>query len=167
MGITFKGNPIHLADGDIAVGAAAPEVEVVASNLSPLKIGGASGKTQVIVTLPSLDTGVCATETRKFNVEAASLPNVQVVVISMDLPFAAGRFCTTEGIANVATGSDFRSRSFAKKYGVLMTDGPLEGLLARAVFVIDKNGKLAYKEVVSEVTTEPNYEAAIKAAKSL
>lgn len=115
---------------------------------------------------PSLDTGVCATSVRKFNQLAANQPNTVVLAISKDLPFAQGRFCTTEGISNVIPLSDYRYTSdFAEKYGVLMTDGPLTGLLARSVVVVDPEGKVVYTELVPEITQEPDYEAALKAVK--
>jgi thiol peroxidase len=167
MSVTFKGNPINLADKELKVGEKAPEVEVVGANLSNIKIGGKSDKVQIIVAVPSLDTPVCASEARRFNVQAAKLPNTSIVVVSMDLPFAMGRFCTTEAIDNLKMGSDFKSKSFAKKYGVLMEDGVLAGLIARSIFIIDKNGVLAYKQIVSEVTSEPDYDNAIAAAQSL
>lgn len=165
MSITFKGSAVKLADKELIVGEGAPEVTLVGADLSSLKVGGASGKTQILVAVPSLDTPVCASEARRFNVEASKLENVSIVVVSMDLPFASGRFCTTEGVNNLNVASDFRSKEFSKKYGILMTDNVLEGLSARAIFVVDKNGKLVYKEVVSEVTDEPDYQAAIEAAK--
>ena len=122
------------------------------------------GKYLVLIIFPSMDTGVCATSVRKFNHLAANRPNVTVLAISKDLPFAQGRFCTTEGIANVVPLSAYRYTSdFAQKDGVLMTDGPLSGLLARSVVVINPEGKVVYTELVPEITQEPNYEAALKA----
>ena len=124
------------------------------------------GKRVVLNIFPSLDTGVCATSVRKFNKLASSLPDTVVVAVSKDLPFAQSRFCTTEGIANVVPASDFRAAGFAGAYGVLMADGPLAGLLARAVVVIDKAGKVVYTELVPEITEEPDYDAAVEAVKA-
>ena len=122
-------------------------------------------KRQVLNIFPSLDTSVCATSVRKFNELAASLDNTTVVAVSKDLPFAQSRFCTTEGIKNLIAASAFRSPEFSKDYGVEMVDGPLAGLLARAVVVIDENGKVIHAELVPEIAQEPDYEAAIKALK--
>ena len=114
---------------------------------------------------PSLDTPVCAASVRRFNQEAAALPGVTVLCVSKDLPFAQARFCTAEGIENVTAVSTFRCRCFDEKYGLVMTDGPLKGLLARAVIVIDEEGTIVYEELVPEITQEPNYEAALAALK--
>ena len=119
----------------------------------------------VLNIFPSLDTSVCATSVRKFNELAASLDNTTVVAVSKDLPFAQSRFCTTEGIKNLIAASAFRSPEFSKDYGVEMVDGPLAGLLARAVVVIDENGKVIHAELGPEIAQEPDYEAAIKALK--
>jgi thiol peroxidase len=123
------------------------------------------GRRIVLNIFPSLDTSVCATSVRKFNELAASLDNTTVVAVSKDLPFAQSRFCTTEGIKNLIAASAFRSPEFSKDYGVEMVDGPLAGLLARAVVVIDENGKVIHAELVPEIAQEPNYEAAIKVLK--
>ena len=161
----LKGNPVALSGTQINVGDKAPEVKVVAKDLSEVTVGGAQGKTQIVVVVPSLDTAVCAAETRRFNVEAAKVENATVTVVSMDLPFAMGRFCTTEGIENLTVGSDFRNKDFANAYGVLIADGPLAGVTCRAIFVIDAEGIVSYKEIVPEITSEPEYEAALAAAK--
>ena len=129
-------------------------------------VGGSQDKAQLIVVVPSLDTPVCDAETRKFNTEAASLPGVTVKTISMDLPFAAAKFCSTAGIKDLAVCSDFRNKDFSNAYGVLLADGPLAGVTCRAIFVIDTCGKISYKELVSEITAEPNYTKAIEAAKT-
>ena len=157
----LKGNPVSLAGNEVNVGDKAPEVVVVAQDLSEITIGG---KAQIIVVVPSLDTPVCAAETRKFNEEAAST-DAEVVVVSMDLPFAMGRFCTTEGIENLKVGSDFRNKDLANAYGVLIADGPLAGVTCRAIFVTDAEGVVTYKEICPEITEEPNYEAALAAIK--
>jgi len=165
--VLFKGNPVALAGNTVNVGDAAPAVVIPNKGLADTTVGGASDSVQVIVAVPSLDTPVCASETRKFNVEAAKLPNTKVIIVSMDLPFAAGRFCTTEGIENLDVCSDFRARTFGEAYGLVINEGVLKGLLARAVIVIGKDGKVAYKELVSEVTAEPNYDAALECAKAV
>ena len=161
----LKGNLVTLAGKEVNVGDAAPVVSLVAKDLSEVKVGGASDKAQIIVIVPSLDTAVCAQETRVFNTKAAAVPNATVVVASMDLPFAMGRFCTTEGLENLQVGSDFRDKALADAYGVLIADGPLKGLSARAIFVVNKAGKVVYKEICPEITEEPNYEAALNAIK--
>ncbi len=162
----LKGNDVNLSGNDVNVGDSAPEVKVVGKDLSEITVGGAKDKVQLIVAVPSLDTPVCAAETRKFNEEAAKIDGVEVVVVSMDLPFAMGRFCTTEGIENLSVGSDFRNKDFANAYGVLIADGPLAGVSARAIFVVNKDGKITYKQIVPEITEEPNYQEALEAAKA-
>jgi len=162
----LKGNDVNLAGNDVKVGDKAPEVTVVGKDLSEIKVGGAKDKVQLIVAVPSLDTAVCAAETRKFNEEASAIEGVEVTVVSMDLPFAMGRFCTTEGIDNLTVGSDFRNKDFAKSYGVLIADGPLAGVSARAIFVVNNNGEITYKQIVPEITEEPDYKEAIEAAKA-
>lgn len=153
-----------MAGDFIQPGACAPDFTLVKGDLSNYTLRDGKGKFLILNIFPSLDTGVCAASVRKFNQLAANLPNTVVLAISKDLPFAQGRFCTTEGIANVIPLSDFRYPSnFAEQYGVLMTDGPLAGLLARAVVVIDPEGKVVYTEMVPEITQEPDYEAALKA----
>ncbi|OCR15000.1 thiol peroxidase [Helicobacter pullorum] len=163
--VTFKGNAVSLKGKEINVGDSAPKVELIAGDLSTKSVGGASGKFQIINVVPSLDTGVCATQTRKFNEKAASLSNAEVFVVSLDLPFAQGRFCSIEGIQNVVALSDFKNKAFGESYGVILAGSPLEGLLTRAVFVVNPEGKVVHKEIVSEVTNEPNYDAALAAIK--
>ncbi|HBL16370.1 MAG: lipid hydroperoxide peroxidase [Elusimicrobia bacterium GWA2_69_24] len=165
--VNLKGNPFKLAGKLPEVGDAAPEVSLAGADLSEKKVGGAQGKTQILVVVPSVDTPVCATETRKFNESAAAVPGAEITVISMDLPFAAKRFCAAEGIKNVSTASDFRRKEFAKAYGVLIAEGPLEGLTCRAIFIVGKDGRLAYKQLVPEVSQEPDYAAALAAADSV
>ncbi len=159
----LKGNVVNLSGNEVNIGDLAPIVTVVAKDLSDIQIGGEQGKAQVVVVVPSLDTAVCASETRRFNTEAAKIENASVTVVSMDLPFAMGRFCTTEGIENLAVGSDFRNKDFANAYGVLLADGALAGVTCRAIFVIDATGKVAYKDICNEITEEPNYDAALEA----
>ena len=166
--VTFKNDIVcNMAGNEVNVGDTAPEVTVVNCNpmLQDEKVGG-EGKVQLVVAVPSLDTGVCDAETRRFNSEAASLDGVEVITVSMDLPFAAARWCGAAGIDNIKVCSDFRNRDFANAYGVLLADGPLAGVLARVIFVIGKDGKVAYKQVVPEITEEPNYEEALEAAKA-
>lgn len=159
--ITFKGNPVNTGGNLPDAGLPAPDFSLVKTDLSELKLSDLKGKNVVLNIFPSLDTGVCAASVRKFNQEAGSLNNTTVLCISADLPFAAGRFCGAEGLENVVTLSTFRDSSFADKYGVLMTDGPLHGLLARAVVVVNPEGKIVYTELVPEIAQEPDYEAAI------
>lgn len=166
MSVKFKGSPVKLVGDEIKVGDFAPSVKLKGNDLGYVLVGGKKDKVQVINVVPSLDTPVCQIQTKHFNKEAASLPNVEVFVVSMDLPFAQGRFCSVEGIENVKALSDFKNKEFGNKYGVLIDDSPLSGLLARAVFVVDENGKVIYKEVCEEITNEPNYENALKAIKN-
>lgn len=163
--ITFKGNPVNTSGQLPAVGSVAPDFVLVKKDLSEVSLKDLKGKNVVLNIFPSLDTGVCAASVRKFNKEAANLPNTVILAISADLPFAAGRFCTTEGIDNVEPASVFRDPAFAKDYGVLLLDGPLKGVLARSVVVVNPEGKVVYTELVPETTSEPNYEGAIKAVK--
>ena len=159
--IAFKGNPVQTIGELPAKGTEAPGFILVKSDLSETKLSDFKGKNVVLNIFPSLDTGTCAASVRRFNKEAASLENTVVLGISADLPFAAGRFCSGEGIENVITLSTFRDDTFGKNYGLLMTSGPLKGLLARAVVVIDPAGKVRYTELVSEIAQEPDYHSAI------
>ena len=161
----LKGNLVNLSGAELNVGDQAPIVNVVGKDLSDIQIGGQKGKAQLIVVVPSLDTPVCASETRRFNEEAAKIENTEVTIVSMDLPFAMGRFCTTEGIENLSVGSDFRAKNFAKSYGVLIADGALAGVTCRAIFVVNASGIITYKEICEEITEEPNYEGALLAIK--
>jgi thiol peroxidase len=161
----LKGNDVALAGRVVNVGDKAPVVTSVNSaDLSDVKIGGAKGKTQLIIAVPSLDTPVCATETREFNAKASELNSVETIIVSMDLPFASKRFCSTEGIDNLTVTSDFRNKDFSYNYGTLIADGALAGVSARCIFVIDANGIVTYKQLVPEITTEPNYDEALEAA---
>ncbi len=164
--ITFKKElKVNVAGELPAKGTAAPEFTLVKGDLSEVTLKDLKGKKLLLNIFPSIDTGVCAASVRKFNKEAAGLDNTIVLAVSVDLPFAAGRFCAAEGIENVVTASAFRNPEFAQAYGILMADGPLKGLLARSVVVIDTDGKVAYTQLVPEVTEEPNYEAALAALK--
>jgi len=160
----FKGTDVELLGNEVNVGDKAPEVTVVNSDgLGDVTVGGAQGVKQLIIVVPSLDTGVCATETRNFNAKVAGLDGVKPVIVSLDLPFAAGRFCSAEGIDNLTVTSDFRNKDFANAYGVLLGGSVLAGITCRAIFVVNEEGVVTYKEIVPEVTEEPNYDAAIAA----
>ena len=159
--IRFKGSEVK-SSGDLPkVGIKAPDFTLVKNDLSEIKLSDLKGKYVILNIFPSLDTGVCAASVRTFNKEVTGLKNTIVLAISADLPFASDRFCTTEGINNVVTASVFRNPEFAEKYGVLMIDGPLKGLLARAVIIVNPEGNISYIELVPEITQEPNYQAAI------
>lgn len=157
----FKGNPVNTVGELPAVGSAAPSYDLVGEGLSALTSGDRSGRT-VLNIFPSVDTGVCAASVRKFNELAAGLENTTVINVSKDLPFAQARFCGAEGIENVKVGSAFRA-TFGEDFGVTMTDGPLAGLLARSVVVLDEAGNVVHSQLVPEITTEPDYDAAIAA----
>ncbi len=162
----FKGTDVELLGKEVNVGDKAPEVTVVNSDgLGDVKVGGAQGKKQLIIVVPSLDTGVCATETRNFNAKAADMKDVITTIVSLDLPFAAGRFCSAEGITNLTVTSDFRNKDFANAYGVLLGGSVLAGVTCRAVFAVNEEGVVTYKEIVPEITEEPNYDAALAAVK--
>ena len=163
--VTLKGTPIH-TNGELPQkGAKAPEFTLTGVDLKDVGLGEWKGKKKILNIVPSLDTAVCATSTRKFNETGGKLPNTVVLVISADLPFAMKRFCTTEGLQNVVSLSLIRGKHFAKDYGVLLQDGPLAGLCARAVLVLDENDKVVHAELVPEIGQEPNYDAALAAAK--
>jgi thioredoxin-dependent peroxiredoxin len=161
----FLGSTVHLGGNTLNVGDKAPVVIAIGTDLNDVEIGGAKDKIQLLITVPSLDTDTCASETRRFNEDVNNLDICETTVISMDLPFASERFCTTEGIANLTVVSDYINKDVSKAYGVLMEDEKLKGLSARAVFVVDRSGEIIYKEIVEEVTHEPNYEAALEAIK--
>jgi len=163
--VTFKGNPLTLLGNPVKVGDKAPDAEVLANDLSPVKLSGFQGKVCVICSVPSLDTPVCDTQTRKFNEQAASIGNdVVVLTISMDLPFAQKRWCGSANVVNVQTLSDHRTAEFGNAFGVLIME---LRLLARTVFVVDKKGIIRYIQIVNELTNEPDYEAALKAVKEI
>jgi thioredoxin-dependent peroxiredoxin len=164
--ITFKGNPIRTASSLPRVGSDAPNFTVIQSDLSPISLSSLKGKKVVLNIFPSLDTSVCATSVRRFNMEAATLGSAVVLCISRDLPFAHKRFCVAEGINNVITGSEYQDSVFSDAYGVRIIEGPLAGLHSRAVVVVDEQGKIVYTEQVPEIAQEPDYEKAITALKS-
>lgn len=160
--ITFKGNPVTLLGTEVKVGEKAPNFSVLANDLSEVTLDNTKGNVRLISVVPSLDTGVCDAQTRRFNEEAAKLDNVKVLTVSVDLPFAQSRWCGAAGIENVQTLSDHRDLSFGEAYGLAIKE---LRLLARAVFVIDSNDTVTYAEYVSEATNHPNYETAVEAAK--
>jgi thiol peroxidase len=163
--VTFKGNPLTLVGDEVKVGQSAPDVELLTNALSAVKLSAFRGKVCIITSVPSLDTPVCDMETRRFNEAAGKLgADVVVLTVSMDLPFAQARWCGAAGVTNVQTLSDHRQAAFGTSYGVLIKE---LRLLARAVFVVDKQGTVRYVEIVREVTDEPDYAAALAAAKAL
>lgn len=161
--VNLGGKPIHLDGQFPQVGQNAVPFSLVATDLSNKTLKDFAGKRKVLNIVPSLDTPTCATSTRKFNERASGLPNTVVLVISADLPFAMNRFCTTEGLKNVVSLSTMRGREFLKNYGVEIVDGPLAGVSARAVVVLDENDMVIHAELVPEIKQEPNYDAALAA----
>jgi thiol peroxidase len=161
--ITLKGNPINTFGNLPEKGTKAPDFTLVKSDMGNLKLSELKGKKLILSISPSLDTSVCATSARKFNKIAEGKDNVMVLAITKDLPFASSRFCTTEGITNVVALSGFRNKDFGKSYGVDIIDGLFEGLYARCIIVIDETGKVKYTQLVPEIATEPDYDAALAA----
>jgi thiol peroxidase len=164
--VTFKGSPLTLAGEAIQVGQQAPDFKLhfFKDGLQTLTLADVKGKPTLLSVVPSLDTPVCATQTKKFNESLAKLGNsVHAVTVSLDLPFAQARFCGAENITNMRTGSDYQDRSFGQKYGTLIEELKI---LSRAIFVLDANGKVTYVEYVPEVASEPNYDAALEALKA-
>ncbi len=162
--ITFKGNEIHTQGSLPEVGSTLKDFTLIGQDLSEKKLSDFDGKKKIFNIFPGIDTGVCAASARTFNVEAGNLENTVVINVSKDLPFALGRFCAAEGLDHVETLSDFRG-NFGEQYGVIISDGPLQGLLSRAVVVADENNTIVYEEQVPEIAQEPNYEAALSALK--
>lgn len=163
--ISFKGNPMTLLGSELKVGDTAPDFTLVDNSLTSVSLTDFTGKIKIITTVPSLDTPVCDTETRRFNQEAAALPgDVVILTVSLDLPFAQKRWCGAAGIDKVVTLSDYRERSFGQDYGVLIKELLL---LTRAVYVVDADNVIRYIQIVPEVTAEPDYAAAISAAKAI
>lgn len=159
--VTLKGNPIETVGSLPAVGSSAPAFTLVKNDLSETSLKDYAGKRLVLNIFPSVDTPTCAMSVRKFNEQAAQFDNTVVLCVSADLPFAMSRFCGAEGIANVVSGSVFRSPEFGKDYGVTFSTGPLKGLLSRSVVVVGTDGKVLHAEQVAETANEPNYEAAL------
>ena len=164
--VTLKGNPVTLSGTALQAGQVAPDFKLQDNGLGEVTLATGAGKTRVIATIPSLDTPVCALETKRFNEEVANIPNVEVLVVSMDLPFGQKRWCGAEGVANVKTLSAHRCTKFGEDYGVLISGGALDRCLCRAIFVIDGAGQVKHVEYVKEIAEHPNYEAALAAAKS-
>ena len=162
--VTFKGNPLTLIGPEIKTGQKAPDFQVLAQDLSPVTLASSRGKTRLISVVPSLDTPVCDAQTRRFNQEAAQLPNVAILTISADLPFAQKRWCGAAGIDKVQVLSDHKETSFATAYGVLIKE---LRLLSRSIFVIDASDTVRYVEYVPEVGSHPNYDAALNAARQV
>lgn len=163
--VTLKGNPVQVAGQLPQVGQQAPAFSLVAGNLSDVTLASLAGKRKVLNIFPSVDTPTCATSVRKFNGEAAALANTVVLCISADLPFAQARFCGAEGLGNVVNLSTMRGADFLEAYGVALADGPLAGVAARAVVVLDENDKVLHSELVGEIADEPNYAAALAVLK--
>lgn len=162
--VTFKGNPITLLGNEVKVGDMAPNFTVLANDLTPVTLDSLKGKVTIISVVPSIDTGVCDAQTRRFNEEAAQLEGAQVLTISVDLPFAQKRWCGAAGIDKVQTLSDHRDLSFGQAFGVAIKE---LRLLTRSVFVLNADGEVVYAQYVSEATDHPDYEAPILAAKAL
>jgi thiol peroxidase len=161
--VAFKGNPVNTAGALPAVGTKAPAFTLAGKDLSDVKLVDFAGKKVVLNIFPSIDTPVCAASVRRFNAEASALGDTVVLCISADLPFAHGRFCTVEGLEKVVPLSVFRSPEFGKDYGVVIAEGPLRGLLSRAIVIVGPAGQVVYTEHVAEITKEPDYEAALRA----
>lgn len=160
--VNFKNHPVNLKGNLPLPGNTAPDFKLTKSDLATLTLDDLKGKTLVLNIFPSLDTGICAMSVRKFNEIAANMKDTIVLAISRDLPFAHSRFCTTEGIQNVIALSDFRDMGFARDYGVLMEDGPLQGLLARAVIIIGPDKIVRYVQLVPEIAQEPDYNEVLR-----
>jgi len=163
--VTLKGTPIHTSGELPKMGSTAPDFKLTANDLKDLSLADFAGKRKVLNIVPSLDTEICATSTRKFNEKAGKLPNTVVLIVSADLPFASKRFCVAEGLQNVVPLSLLRDKKFAQDYGVLLTDGPLAGLCGRAVVVLDAGNKVIHSQLVPEIVQEPDYDAALSALK--
>ena len=163
--IFFQEIPVNTYGELPAVGTKAPGFTLVGGDLKEITLDQFTGKRVVLNIFPSIDTGVCAASVRRFNKDANEMPNTVVLCVSEDLPFAAARFCAAEGLNNVIPASAFRSPKFAEDYGVMMVDGPLKGLLARAVVVINEKGDVIYRQLVEQITDEPDYKAALEVLK--
>jgi thioredoxin-dependent peroxiredoxin len=161
--VTLKGNPVSVAGSLPKAGSVAPDFTLTTKALGDVSLAAWAGKRKVLNIVPSLDTPTCQKSTRVFNEKASAMKNAVVLVIAADLPFAMSRFCGAEGLENVETLSTFRGRDFHRKYGVDIIEGPLEGLTARAVVVLDENNKVIHSELVPEIANEPNYDAALAA----
>lgn len=161
--VTLKGNPMTLEGKGVEVGQKAPDFTVTGTDMKPISLSDYRGKTVVISSVPSIDTPVCSTETRTFNERAADISqDIVILTISVDLPMAQSRWCAAEGVDRVVMGSDYKDRSFAEAFGLRMAEN---GLLARAVYVVDADGVVRYEQIVPEIASEPDYDAALKAAR--
>jgi thiol peroxidase len=163
--VTLKGNPVTLTGSEVKPGQTAPDFKLQKPDLSDYTLASSTGKTRIIAAVPSLDTPVCDTETKRFNDEAAKLRDVEVICVSMDLPFGQKRWCGAANVDKVICVSDHRDASFGKSYGVLISGGALDRILCRAIFVVGPDNKVKHVEYVKEVTEQPNFEAALAAAK--
>lgn len=162
--VTLKGGPVDLVGPELKAGDSAPDFTLQNNSLEDVTLACSAGKTRIIATIPSLDTPVCHDETKKFNEAAQNLENVEVLVVSMDLPFGQKRWCGAEGVENVTTLSAHRCTKFGENYGVLISGGPLDRVFARAIYVVDPEGQLKHVEYVGEIAEHPNYDAALAAA---
>ena len=163
--VTLKGNAVEISGNELQVGDAAPDFSLQSQALEEITLASSTGKTRIIATVPSLDTPVCHEETKRFNDHIKDLDNVEVLVVSMDLPFGQKRWCGAEGVENVTTASAHRDTKFGEDYGVLIKGGPLGRCLCRAVFVVDGDGTIKHVEYVGEIVEHPDYDAALAAAK--
>jgi thiol peroxidase len=164
--VTLKGNPISTSGNLPAVGSQAPDFTLVGEDLQDVSLANFKGKKKILNIVPSLDTSVCATSARKFNERAKEIPNCAVIIVSADLPFASERFRSNEGLTEIVTLSMMRSRDFSRDYGVLITSGPLAGICARAVVVLDENDRVVHTEMVSEIAREPDYDRVLAAVRA-
>ncbi len=160
--VTLSGTKVKLTGNEIRVGDTAPMVKLISSELKEVTVGGKTAKTQVLVVVPSIDTPICDLEARTFNEKASKMKDVEIFVISMDLPFAGKRYCAAHGINNITVASDFQTKAFGKTYGTLLGEGVLQGIEARVIFII-KKGKVTYKQLVPEIKQAPDFEAVLKA----
>jgi thioredoxin-dependent peroxiredoxin len=164
--VTFKGNPVTLTGNEVQVGQKAPDFTVQKNDMTDYSLSSTTGKTRILVAVPSLDTPVCDMEVRRFNSEASELPDVEIVTVSMDLPFAQRRWCGAADAKHLIVASDHRAASFGEAYGVLIQGGPLDRVLTRAVFVVGPDDTVKHVEYVSEIAEQPDFDAALAAAKA-
>ena len=169
MQVKLEGRPITLTGDNepLKVGDDAPKVWLKPKEMGSYQVGGKKDKVQIISVMPSIDTSICQLQSKRFSKIYTEIPEVEIIIVSMDLPFAQHRFCSFEGIKNLSVVSDFKNREFGRKYGLLIDTPPLDGLLTRAVLVVDKNGKIIYQEICEEIQKEPNYDAVLNTIKML
>ncbi|MGQ0613924.1 MAG: thiol peroxidase [Planctomycetaceae bacterium] len=163
--VTLKGNPVNVTGTELKAGQKAPDFKLQKNDMSDYTLASGKGKVRILAAMPSLDTGVCDAETRRFNQEAAKFPNVEIVAVSMDLPMAQKRWCGAAGVDKVTTASDHRDASFGKAYGCLVAGGPLDRFLCRAVFVVGPENEIRHVQYVPEISTEPDYAKVLAALK--